>query len=91
LRPSWKKSRNGRSFFESDFQREFSKIRHETLKEQLRKQISKIADNPEIGKPMRNQRKGTRELYVGSHRLSYRYLKEEDIVVFLDYYHKDEQ
>lgn len=40
---------------------------------------------------MRYTRKGTRELYVGSFRLSYEYLKEEEIVYILDLYHKDEQ
>nr|AAU82856.1 hypothetical protein GZ1D1_43 [uncultured archaeon GZfos1D1] len=40
---------------------------------------------------MKYARKGTRELYVGSFRLSYAYLKDEDKIIFLDLYHKDEQ
>ena len=40
---------------------------------------------------MRFARKGTREVYVGSFRLSYAYLKEEGKIIFLDLYHKDEQ
>jgi len=55
------------------------------------KQISKIRINPEVGKPMRNVRKNTRELYIKPFRLSYSYIKNEDKVIILDLYHKDEQ
>ena len=40
---------------------------------------------------MRHNRKGTREVHIGAYRLSYRLLEEEDIIVFLELYHKDEQ
>jgi len=40
---------------------------------------------------MRYVRKGTRELYIGPFRLSYAYLKDENKIIFLDPYHKDEQ
>ena len=52
-------------------------------------QILKIINSPEIGKPMRYSRKGTREVYVLHFRLSYYYL--DDKIIFLDLYHKDEQ
>lgn len=39
---------------------------------------------------MRFNRKGTREIYVSSYKLSYIYLKEEDKIIILDLYHKDE-
>jgi len=52
------------------------------------KQIKKISENPQIGKPMRNLRKGTRELYIKPFRLSYSYLRDENIVYVLDLYHK---
>ena len=67
------------------------KIKNNADKERIKKQIIKIIETPEIGKPMRYVRKGTQEVYVGSFRLSYAYLKEEDKIVFLDLYHKDEQ
>ncbi len=47
------------------------KIKDAALKERVRKQIIKIIDNPELGKPMRNLRKVTREVYISPHRLSY--------------------
>ena len=79
------------SCFDDRFQKTFSKIKDPTLKEKLIKQFIKIRDNPELGKPMRYGRKGTREVYVAPYRLSYAYLKEEDKLVFLALYPKDEQ
>jgi len=57
--------------------------------ERVKKLIKKIIENPTIGKPMRYTRKGTRELYIGSYRLSYAH--EYNKIVFLSIYHKDEQ
>jgi len=68
-----------------------SKIKDYTVKEKIKKQIKKIVENPDIGKPMRYTRKGTRELYIGSYRLAYAYLKDEKKIIFLYLYHKDEQ
>mgnify|MGYP001593665094 FL=1 len=77
--------------FNDTFQKLFSKIKDKSTKEKILKQIDKIRDNPEIGKPMKYSRKGTRELYIAPYRLSYEYLKEEDKIILLDLYHKDEQ
>lgn len=66
-------------------------INNKNIKERIIKQIEKIKENPEVGKSMKNIRKGTRELYTISFRLSYFYFKERDEVVLFDFYHKDEQ
>lgn len=73
------------------FVKTFSKIRDSATRERLTTQLQKIISTPEFGKPMRYARKGTREVYVSSFRLSYAYLKEENKIIFLDLYHKDEQ
>lgn len=73
-----------------EFVKIFKKIDF-ALKERVQKQIIKIIDNPEIGKPMQYSRKGTREVYIPPFRLSYTYIPEEDKMIFLDIYHKDEQ
>lgn len=73
------------------FQQIFYKIKDNLLKQKIIKQIEKIKTNPEVGKPMRHNRKGTRELYIHPFRLSYEYLHSEDKVLILDFYHKDEQ
>ena len=74
-----------------DFLKKVSKIKHQTIKEQIKKQIEKIIESPEIGKPMRYSRKGTRELYAKPYRLAYAYFQEEEKIRFIDLYHKDEQ
>ena len=73
------------------FKHFFNKIKDKLLKEKIIKQIKKIILNPEIGKPMKNIRKGTRELYINPYRLSYAYLSNEDKIIILDLYHKKKQ
>ncbi len=75
--------------FDPIFKKNFKKIKDLTLKEKIIKQISKIKDNPEVGKPRMYDRKGTRELYISPFRLSYKI--EGEIVYILALYHKDEQ
>ena len=77
--------------FGPSFEKILKKVKNLSVKDQLKKQIQKIIKNPEVGKPMRYARKGTRELYVAPYRLSYAWIKDEDKIVFLDLYHKDEQ
>jgi mRNA-degrading endonuclease RelE of RelBE toxin-antitoxin system len=77
--------------YEPDFFKKICKIKDNSIKEHVKKQIKKIIENPEIGKPMMYDRKGTRELYVKPYRLSYSYIKHENKVIILDLYHKDEQ
>ena len=71
--------------------RRLKRSKDNLLKSKVKKQISKIIDSPEIGKPMRYAKKGTREVYVTPFRLSYLYIEKENKIVFLDLYHKDEQ
>ena len=77
--------------FDEHFQRTISKIKDQEIQKSIKNKIKKIIENPEIGKPMRNVRKGTREIYSGHFRLSYNYHKDKDLIEFLDFYHKDEQ
>jgi mRNA-degrading endonuclease RelE of RelBE toxin-antitoxin system len=77
-----------------DYDPEFLKLLGKidnSIREKLKKQILKIVENPEIGKPMKYARKETREVYVAPFRLSYTYIKHENKIVFLNLYHKDEQ
>jgi len=76
---------------ESDrFKRIFNKL-NTNMKEKIDKQIKKLILNPEVGKPMRNIRKGTRELYIKPFRLSYSYFREQYKIILLDLYHKKKQ
>ena len=72
----------------------FKRIRNKLDKSiliKVNKIIKRIVDNPEVGKPMKYERKGTRELYVSPFRFSYAYIKENQILYFLDLYPKKGQ
>ncbi len=56
------------------FERILNKL-DKSSKIQLDKLIDKILNNPEIGKPIKYDRKGTREVYLPPFRLSYSYDK----------------
>ena len=77
--------------FTEEFQIIFCKTKDNLLKTKIIKQLKKIKENPEIGKPMGNVRKGTRELYIKPFRLSYSYFPEKKLVYILDLYHKKKQ
>jgi len=72
------------------FERAVDKLDN-SLKLHLDKLIKKVISNPLIGKPMRYNRKDTREVYLASFRLSYMYDENSDILFLLELYHKDEQ
>jgi len=76
--------------YHPDFTKLFLKLDN-SIQEKIENQLRKIRNDPEIGKPMRYARKGTREVYIKPFRLSYFYSKEEDKVTILALYHKDEQ
>ena len=75
--------------FSKSFTKKVKALKHNTKKEQIVKIVAKIKKNPKIGKPMRYTRKNTLELYLGSFRISYIY--KNDVVLFLNLYHKDIQ
>ncbi|MFH1669481.1 MAG: type II toxin-antitoxin system RelE/ParE family toxin [Candidatus Woesearchaeota archaeon] len=75
---------------DTHFEKLFSKL-DPNEKEKVKTQIRKIIENPEVGKPMRYARKGTREVYVKPFRLSYTHIPEENTIIFLDLYHKGKQ
>lgn len=77
--------------YEDDFLAKILKIKDASFKERVKKLVDKIIADPEVGKPMRYERKDTREVYIGSFRLSYAYFKEKNSLIFLNIYHKDEQ
>lgn len=78
-------------FFDKKFEKTIKKIKDASLKDKIKKQIEKIISNPEIGKPMRYLRVNTREVYISPYRLSYIFLKNEEKLVMLEFYHKNKQ
>lgn len=77
--------------FDSNFEKTIKKIHDAVIKERVIKQIKRIIEDPNVGKPMKYGRKGTREIYVPPFRLSYYYSEKENCIVFLEFYHKDIQ
>jgi len=77
--------------FSIKFKNIFSKIKDKLIKIKIIKQIEKLKENPEFGKPMRYTRIGTREIYISPFRLSYSYLPKENKIIILDLYHKKKQ
>ena len=77
--------------YRKGFLKIISKIKNHDDKVKIKKQVEKILENPEIGKPMMHGRKGTREVHIAPYRLAYSYNPSENKIVFLDIYHKDEQ
>ena len=75
--------------FDLNFKKEFKKIRDNSIKNKIIKQIAKIKENPNLGKPMRYSRKGTKELYISPFRFSY--IVKDEIIYILTLYHKDKQ
>ncbi len=72
------------------FHKQFKKLDKSYIL-RIKKLIEKIIEDPDIGKPMRYDRKGTREVYLPPFRLSYTYDQNKDNLYFLAIYHKDEQ
>ena len=77
--------------YDPSFEKKVRKIKDQILKSKVKKQILKIIDSPEIGKPMRYGRKGAREVYIPPFRLSYVYIKNESKIILIDLYHKNKQ
>ena len=76
--------------YHPDFKRRYEKL-DKSVKEKISKILAKIISNPQIGKPMRYHRKGTRELYIKPFRLFYGYFPHENKIIILKIYHKKKQ
>jgi len=72
-----------KAIYSKEFKKDFSKIKDKSFKKKIKKQIEKIIHKPEIGKPMKYGRIGSREVYVPPFRLSYTYNKNNGEMVLL--------
>ena len=68
------------------FEKNLRSIRDKKTIEKLKKQIIKIQENPDIGKPLRYLHKGERTIYVKPYRLIYSV--DGDIVYLLKFDHR---
>jgi len=70
------------------FEHDVKKIRDKNLKEKLQKQIEKVAENPNLGKPLRYALKGEWSIHVKPYRLIYKV--EGDKLILLRFEHRKE-
>ncbi|MDA4128265.1 MAG: type II toxin-antitoxin system RelE/ParE family toxin [Thaumarchaeota archaeon] len=70
------------------FERDVRKIRDNSVKGRLRKQIEKIAENPEFGKPLRYGLKGEWSIRIKPYRLIY--AVQGDRLILLRFEHRKE-
>ena len=68
------------------FERDVRKVRDSAVKEKLGKQVRKIAENPEFGKPLRYGLKGEWTIRVKPYRLIY--AVQEDRLILLRFEHR---
>lgn len=69
-----------------DFESKVKKIKHNELKERVKKQIVKIVENPRIGKPLRYDLKGEWTVYVKPFRILYKV--EGETLILLRFEHR---
>ena len=74
--------------FSDEFRRDFKKIKNKDLRLKIIKQIKKLQENPEAGKPLRNVMKNHRALRVHPFRIIYRIEQKRIIINCFD--HRDD-
>ncbi|MBI4015687.1 MAG: type II toxin-antitoxin system RelE/ParE family toxin [Candidatus Aenigmarchaeota archaeon] len=70
------------------FEEEIKKIKDGSLKEKIKKQLKKIVERPEVGKPLSYDLKGERTIYIKPYRLIYSI--EGDKIILLRFEHRKE-
>ena len=70
------------------FEQDFKKIRDRAIQDKLERQLRKIAENPDFGKPLRYGLKGEWSTYIKPFRLIYKV--EGDKLILLRFEHRKE-
>ncbi len=73
--------------FTEKFERELRKADN-SIKDKAKKQITKIIQDPEAGKPLRYNLKGERTVYVRPYRIIYAF--SNNILYFLRFEHRED-
>lgn len=71
-----------------NFKEEAQRIRDNTVKERIKKQIAKVINNPNVGKPLRFSSKGERTIYIKPYRLIYSFSR--NVIYLLRFEHRKE-
>ena len=71
-----------------NFENSLKHVKDKKIFERLKKQLQKIKDNPEVGKPLRNILKGERTVYIKPYRLIYKV--DDKFIYLLRFQHRKE-
>jgi addiction module RelE/StbE family toxin len=74
-----------RIIFSDEFRKEFKKIKNKTTRLKIIKQLKKISQVPQSGKPLRYDLKGHRIIRIPPFRIIYRIEKESIIINCFDH------
>ena len=74
--------------YTSKFEHDVKKARDRLTRDWLEKQVRRIADDPEVGKPLNYALKGERTVRISSHRLIY--AVDRDRLILLRFEHRKE-
>jgi addiction module RelE/StbE family toxin len=75
-----------RIVYTEKFERDVKKVRDNLLKERVKDQIRKIAETPEVGKPLQYGLKGERTVRINPYRLIY--AVQGDTLILLRFEHR---
>ncbi len=75
-----------RIFRTSQFDKTLKSIKDRILIERIKKQLTRIIENPNIGKPLRYYLRGERTIYVKPYRLIYAI--DKDKLILLRFLHR---
>jgi len=71
--------------FSDEFKKEYKKIKDKQLRLRIIKQIKKLTEKPETGKPLRYNLKNHRSIKIPPFRIIYRLEKERIIINCFDH------
>ena len=71
--------------FSDEFKKDFQKIKDKTTRIRIIKQLKKLAETPETGKPLKYDLKNHRSLRVPHFRIIYRIEKDKIIINCFDH------
>ena len=74
--------------YTEEFKRDVRKVKDKTIQGRIKKTVQKIKDNPEVGKPLRYDLFGFRNIKIPPFRILYEF--REDLIILHKFEHRDE-
>ena len=71
--------------FSDEFRKDYKKIKDKSTRLKIIKQLKKLSENPEIGKPLKYNLKNHRSVRVTPYRIIYRIEKDRIIINCFDH------